>query len=63
MAIDKYRFSDPLLFGTDDNGMVYPYLDTDVNPTHDFKNEFFSYEKSKMLIAWFRVPVNFVIST
>ena len=59
-SIDKYRFSNPLLFETID-GITSPYFDED--PAHTFHNTFFSYEKSKILISWFRLPVNFVIST
>lgn len=54
-AIMKYRFSNPLIFTTENNNYGYTF---DTDPAHSYGNGFFSNDKSKLVVASFIFPVN-----
>ena len=59
VAINKYRFSDNLVFQLQGDQVV---ITEDTEPDHDYVNTFFGYGKSKLVYGSVYFPVNFNIS-
>ena len=59
VAINKYRFSNNLVFQLQDGQVV---VTENTNPDHDYVNTFFGYGKSKLVYGSVYFPVNFNIS-
>jgi len=59
VAVNKYRFSDNLVFQLQGDQVV---VTEDNDPDHDYINTFFGYGKSKLVYGSVYFPVNFNIS-
>lgn len=58
LGINKYRFTNNLVFEKDDLGQLMIYDDAIMHPERDYVNTFLGYGKSKIVYGSFFIPVH-----